>query len=119
MFCGSKPSYKRDIVKPSQSVSFKNKTRAAEFAIQCNDADKKDWYLPSIGQLRLISENLNILNISIRANGGTSIAKDWYWSSSEYSNMFVWVINFSTIDIGRSAKKGHDRVRPVRTILLK
>ncbi|MCQ2208281.1 MAG: DUF1566 domain-containing protein, partial [Paludibacteraceae bacterium] len=78
-----------------------------------------DWYLPSIAQLKMIADNKTDIDAALRNNGGISIAKMWYWSSSQYNETMVWAINFATLIIGQSAKDGHDRVRPVRTMKIK
>lgn len=89
---------------------------ATQLAANYNGGGKSDWYLPSEGQLRMIKDIADRLNNRLRANQGVSLAKTWYWSSSEYDKKFAWAVNFGSKIVGRSTKKGMDRVRPVRTM---
>lgn len=93
--------------------------RAVQLACDYRGGRHDDWYLPSIAQLKMIADNKNDIDATLRSNGGISIAKVWYWSSSQYNETMVWSINFATLIIGQSAKDGHDRVRPVRSVKLK
>ena len=93
--------------------------RAVQLACDYRGGNHNDWYLPSIAQLKQIADNKNDIDESLRNNGGISIAKTWYWSSSQYNETMVWSINFATLMIGQSAKDGHDRVRPVRSVKLR
>lgn len=92
------------------------KKYAATLAAEYEGAGKTDWYLPSIGQLNMISRNKDVINAALRANGGTVLAKMWYWSSTEYDKNFAWSINMGSSVIGQSSKKGHDKTRAVRSI---
>ncbi len=94
-------------------------TRAVQLACDYRGGRHDDWYLPSIAQLKMIADNKTDIDAALRNNGGISIAKMWYWSSSQYNETMVWAINFATLIIGQSAKDGHDRVRPVRTMKIK
>ncbi|MDR3355927.1 MAG: DUF1566 domain-containing protein [Spirochaetaceae bacterium] len=47
-----------------------------------------DWHLPTRSELDFVYKNLRAKNI-----GG--LGNDWYWSSSEYSNVSAWGQNFS------------------------
>lgn len=89
---------------------------AAQLAVEYNGGGKSDWYLPSEGQLRIIKEMVERLNSRLRVNQGVSLAKAWYWSSSEYDKNFAWAVNLGSLIVGRSSKKGMDRVRAVRTM---
>lgn len=93
-----------------------SKKYAATLAAEYEGAGKTDWYLPSVGQLNMISRNKDVINAALRANGGTALAKMWYWSSTEYDKYFAWAINMGSSVIGQSSKKGHDKTRAVRSI---
>lgn len=95
-----------------------SKKYAATLAAEYEGAGKTDWYLPSVGQLNMISRNKDVINAALRANGGTALAKMWYWSSTEYDKYFAWAINMGSSVIGQSSKKGHDKTRAVRSILI-
>lgn len=56
------------------------------------------WYLPAIGQLKRLYANLDKVEESLSAVGGTpfSNTEDWeYWSSTEYSVCDAWSIDFT------------------------
>lgn len=93
--------------------------RAVQLACDYDGGSHNDWYMPSIAQLKQIADNKNDIDEGLRQNGGISIAKMWYWSSSQFNDTMVWSINFANLMIGQSAKDGHDRVRPVRTVKLR
>lgn len=96
--------------------SMDNVERAAQAARAYTAAGKTDWYLPSVGQLRTIKDDIYRINRRLKAEGGVSIANAWYWSSTEYDYVFSWAINFKNNTIGRSSKSSADRVRAVRTV---
>lgn len=53
------------------------------------------WYLPALGQLKRLYANLDKVNASLSAAGGTTIAtdRDEYWSSTEYSLSSSWFMD--------------------------
>ena len=58
------------------------------------------WYLPAMGQLRMLYGNLIEVNASLVAVGGTTLFETnslvhTYWSSSEYSSNRVWTLDAS------------------------
>lgn len=93
-----------------------NTERAALAAKSYEAAGKTDWYLPSIGQLRTLKDDIHRINRKLKSEGGVSLANAWYWSSTEYDYVFSWAINFKNNIIGRSSKSSAERVRPVRTV---
>lgn len=93
-----------------------NVERAAVAAKSYEAAGKTDWYLPSIGQLRTLKDDIHRINRKLKSEGGVSLANAWYWSSTEYDYVFSWAINFKNNTIGRSSKSSAERVRAVRTV---
>ena len=56
-----------------------------------------DWYLPAFGELNAIYGNKNVLNIALGKIGGTKLGTTGgYWSSSESSINYAWVLYFSS-----------------------
>ena len=54
---------------------------------------KGQWYLPAAGELYAsIVTNYSAVNSGLSAAGGTAIQGGYYWSSSEYSYKYVWVV---------------------------
>ena len=54
------------------------------------------WYLPAMGQLRMLYSKRSILDTLLVAAGGTKFANGSYWSSSEVSSTNAWVIEFGS-----------------------
>lgn len=79
--------------------------------------EKSDWFLPSVGTLEEIANQLQLINSAIVANGGTVIASDTYWSSTELnvgSSSSAMTYNFDLNVVGFNTKFGTARVRAVR-----
>ncbi|MEI7516621.1 MAG: hypothetical protein WCK81_14635 [Betaproteobacteria bacterium] len=66
---------------------------------------QKDWYLPSIGELILLSNNLQ---------GLAGLLASDYWSSSGYSDIGGWVQSIDHGYQGNATKDTLYHVRPVR-----
>lgn len=54
------------------------------------------WYLPAMGQLRMLYSKRSILDTLLVAAGGTKFANGSYWSSSEVSSTNAWEIEFGS-----------------------
>ncbi len=65
-----------------------------------------DWFLPS-------KDELNKLYLNKKAIGGFSV--DYYWSSSEGNNLYVWNQSFSNGDQSYDGKEGIASVRAIRS----
>ncbi len=70
-------------------------------------ATKSDWFLPSLGELQLMYDNL----LQAGVGGFTS---NYYWSSTENYGYYAWIQTFVTGDQSYSNKTTTNRVRPVR-----
>jgi hypothetical protein len=73
-----------------------------------------DWYLPSIQELSMIYQNRNAINATALANGGSNFAGSLYWSSTESSSTFAFIITTNTGTVLSSSKSGTSSVRAVR-----
>ena len=51
------------------------------------------WYIPSLGELYFVFLNRRAINKALTFVGGTEIADDWYWTSTEYSATSAWYLN--------------------------
>lgn len=60
---------------------------------------KDGWYIPSLGQLYLISQNLSAINTALSAIGGTQLDGKIYWSSSEYDSDKAWYVTITISDV--------------------
>ncbi len=74
-----------------------------------------DWYLPSKEELNLMYQNKATIDATAVANGGSSFASVYYWSSTEHNISSVWVQIFDSGMHGNSSKNTTtNRVRAVR-----
>ena len=61
---------------------------------------KDGEYIPSLGELYIICLNQYAINEALKFVGGQPLAKDWYWSSTEYSATTAWRL---TLDDGSAS----------------
>lgn len=72
------------------------------------------WWLPSLGELGMIYSKYNAINAALAKIGGTSLARSYYWSSTEYSSGNAWFLGFGNGLRGYDSKAANQfRVRPV------
>jgi hypothetical protein len=64
-----------------------------------------DWFLPSSYELSMIFSNAYALGSFTASN---------YWTSTEYSNIYAWYLNFTNGSINYNSKSGTGRCRCVR-----
>lgn len=55
---------------------------------------KHGWHIPSTGQLSKLYAALPYINHVFTQNGGTEMAYDYYWASTESSSQQAWAVNF-------------------------
>lgn len=61
-----------------------------------DEQKQMNWYdavkvgIPSKEEWMAIAENLDAVNKALIRAGGEPLKRDWYWSSSEYSNGTAW-----------------------------
>lgn len=55
-----------------------------------------DWYLPSKEELNLMYQNMPVIEATSTANGGSTFADDYYWSSTEENGEQAWQQNFGS-----------------------
>ena len=48
-----------------------------------------------MGELYIICLNQYAINEALKFVGGQPLAKDWYWSSTEYSATGAWYLNLN------------------------
>ena len=73
------------------------------------------WWLPSIGELYTIFANFEKINFALSlCTGAQQLAREDYWSSTEYSAQIAWFLDFNIGSQGNGLKStGQYRVRPV------
>ena len=78
-----------------------------------------DWYLPSLGELKIMYDNEALINEAMRKVGGFILSSTNALSSSEYSSTMVWDIAYFTnrvtpLSISRGYKTNtSSQIRPV------
>jgi len=78
---------------------------AAHFATSCSAGGKSDWFLGSLGEMKLMYDNLQ---------GVGELTAPLYWSSTEASSTTAWVQDFYYGGQDAKAKNFTYWVRPVR-----
>ena len=73
---------------------------------------KEGQYIPSLAQLHLILLNIKEVNKALEAVGGSPMRKEWYWSSTEYSAGYSWVVTFGSGNSYNNGKYSTYVVRP-------
>lgn len=54
----------------------------------------KDEYIPSMAQLFLIMLNIKDINKALEEAGGTPIKEEWYWSSTDDTEVDGYIVSF-------------------------
>jgi len=77
------------------------------------------WWLPSPGEMMMIYANMTKINYALSLiNGATQLAEAWYWTSTEYSATYAWLLDLSGGYAGGNPKAATQRrVRPVSAFL--
>ena len=79
---------------------------------------KDGEYIPSLGELYIVCLNQYAINEALKFVGGQPLAKDWYWSSTEYSATSAWGLGLCDgLAIGYTKSTNKFRVRPVSAFL--
>ena len=50
----------------------------------------KDWYIPSLGQVKLVAENMLRINLTLKHLGKDTLPFSWFWSSTLGSSQYTW-----------------------------
>ena len=50
----------------------------------------KDWYIPSLGQVKLVAENMLRINLTLKHLGKDTLPFSWFWSSTLESSKCAW-----------------------------
>jgi hypothetical protein len=76
-----------------------------------------DWYLPSRAEMNFIWNNFYEIQKALTNYGSpaTTLARDWYWSSSEYDAGSAYGYSFSLGYNDNLSKIGGNRVRAIRS----
>ena len=85
-----------------------------DLEVVANNVLYGDWYLPSVFELKLISQNLAIINNAAITNGGNSLLNSFYWSSTEASSNNAKIVNVSSAQESSVFKSSQNPVRAIR-----
>lgn len=80
---------------------------AAQFAAGFSRDGHNDYFLPSRSELQIAEANVPEV-----------FSKAWHWSSSQYSALSAWLMDFSAGGQSYGDKGFERRVRPVRRVFL-
>ena len=70
------------------------------------------WYLPAAGELGFLVPRFNAINSTLTTVGGSSVASDYFWSSSEYSSDYAYYVSTGNGYVGSGNKRYNVYVRP-------
>lgn len=77
---------------------------------------KGNWYLPALGELWMMYNNLSTIDNALNSAGGTKLnysSYRYFWSSNENSSTAAWRLDFSSGNRTKVGKYGSGYVRPV------
>ena len=96
------------------------------FLVLPKEIKKVDWWdgkrkceeqfaqMPNLRQLEAIHKNKEVLNKAFIAAGGEALDDEaYYWSSTEYSSNYAWVLTVTFGNRYTSYKGNYNYVRPV------
>jgi hypothetical protein len=68
---------------------------AAKLCLDLVSGGQSDWYLPSIQELNMLSNNYyTVARVLSQISGATQLSCNYYWSSSEGANYNAWAFTF-------------------------
>ena len=78
------------------------------------------WWLPSLGEMTMIYANMTKINYALSLiNGATQLAETAYWTSTEYSSAYAWLLYLGDGIAINGAKATYQlRVRVVSACLM-
>lgn len=94
--CGSEPFFHSDFYDAITDWDGEGNTKDYGDLLNPEIGLKEGQYIPSLAQLHLILLNIKEVNKALEAVGGTPMRKTWYWSSTEYSAIISWNVNFGS-----------------------
>ena len=93
----------------SNDLNFKN---AKAYCENLDFATHKDWYLPKLNELKSIVKAQNYPRSIVKAF--KNVYPDYYWSSTEHSLEYAWIVLFIYEDSSYYHKTDPSYVRCVR-----
>jgi hypothetical protein len=87
---------------------------AARICQNLSLSNYSDWYLPSAFELQQIYNNRNIIKSKTLNIGGFNFPSSYFWSSSEQTGIYSFILNFGNGNIYLSSKSENNNVRAIR-----
>ena len=76
------------------------------------------WWLPSMGEMVMIWANFDKINYALsKISGATQLQSAWYWSSTQGSANYAWILRLTDGLVRSNYKFNQGRVRPVSAFL--
>ena len=91
--------------KDNTSALLKEHSPAAKY---CAERGK---YLPSAGEMKLINKYRELVDAALVMAGGKPFQSSWYWTSTQYSSYYSWLLNWSDGSVYYGTKNNRYRVR--------
>ncbi|MFC2074369.1 DUF1566 domain-containing protein [Campylobacterota bacterium] len=85
---------------------------AKKYCENLDFAEYNDWYLPTVGELKSIVKADNYPRAIFKVF--QNVASDYYWSSSEHTSEYAWIVLFIYKDVVYYHKTDINYVRCVR-----
>lgn len=92
----------------------KNYTDAIAYCENLNFVGYDDWYLPSVDELKSIVKAENYPKSIVE--GFNNVSPSYYWSSSEYTSEYAWIVLFIYEDVVYYHKTDKSYVRCLRKV---
>lgn len=98
------------------AISIFNRSNEHSSMVSGNEG-KHDWYIPSCGQLGIMSLFFNEINEALSNIGGNALQEGtFYWSSTEHDESSAWGIQLSDRMIDIDDKDAEHYIRYVRDL---
>ncbi len=91
--------------KDNTSALLKENSPAAKY---CAERGK---HLPSAGEMKLVNKYRELVDAALVMAGGKPFQCAWYWTSTQYSSDYSWVLHWSGGSVNSSLKNTGRRVR--------
>jgi len=72
---------------------------------------KGSWFLPNLKELKAIYDNKTTLNTAFTSTGGTALAENTYWTSTEYNANNAWILVMSNGHMSGNGKNMYNFIR--------
>ncbi len=83
----------------SQDGSYPAAQYCSEYKTTSEGIGSSGWYLPAAGELKALSKSYAAINTALKKLSKTQLNSSYYWSSSEYLNLYAWYVRPSDGDM--------------------